>query len=169
MFPPDTNHKQPGLVHECMAHFCDSVCVCSFTSAQIILSFLGDLITFKPISNPPNAPPTDRPLKKKRYPNGNPAKPRDGYTTEGTGIAQKGTPTFTALPTNVNVCCDGDDAVEPAAEKDGTLCSNGNRLVGGGSMEPFGTTFNFTVSCSSIPPVMINGCVHKQHAIGPSQ
>jgi len=92
-----------------------------------------------------------------RYPNGNPAKPRDGYTTEGTGIAQKGTPTFTALPTNVNVCCDGDDAVEPAAEKDGTLCSNGNRLVGGGSMEPFGTTFNFTVSCSSIPPVMING------------
>ena len=96
-----------------------------------------------------------------RYPNGDPAKARDGYTAEGTGVAPKTEPTIQALPSNVVICCDdgggnvgtrtavGGRAADGGNSSD-SLCGNG-RLIGGGTMKPFEKQFNFTVPCESIP------------------
>ena len=70
-----------------------------------------------------------------RYPNGDPRKPNDGYTTEGMAVAPpKTAPQATKLPLNVHVYSTTD-----------------GKLLAEGSMQPFNRELNFSVPPDTIP------------------
>ena len=73
-----------------------------------------------------------------RWPNGNPALPSDGYSTEGTPVHAKKPPPMVALPMNVNVYCVQPGTTTPQLVATGTMPNNS-----------FAPT-NFTVPCSTI-------------------